>query len=164
MSRKSGGCAVKDRVLTWGDLALCLKGQRSLCRRREVSRRRSSRVTGEGPNEKESSEAMTLGQALHQKPGIPGRIAKAKVKPPSKRFVMKCVRRVTDCKARGNLNFSNRPVRTRMPGGVAGERSEGRPLCRLGRVYMYLCKYSCARANRVNWGDATGPVQRAGDG
>ena len=26
--RKSGGCAVKDRVLTWGDLALCLKGQR----------------------------------------------------------------------------------------------------------------------------------------
>jgi hypothetical protein len=26
--RKSGGCAVKDRVLTWGDLALCLKGRR----------------------------------------------------------------------------------------------------------------------------------------
>ncbi len=24
--RRSGGCAVKDRVLTWGDLALCLKG------------------------------------------------------------------------------------------------------------------------------------------
>jgi hypothetical protein len=24
--RKSGGCAVQDRVLTWGDLALCLKG------------------------------------------------------------------------------------------------------------------------------------------
>ena len=30
-----------------------------------------------------------------------------------------------------NLNFSNRPVRTRMPGGVAGERPLGRPLCRL---------------------------------
>jgi hypothetical protein len=27
--RKSGGCAVKECVLTWGDLALCLKGQRA---------------------------------------------------------------------------------------------------------------------------------------
>jgi hypothetical protein len=27
--RRSGGCTVKDRVLTWGDLASCLKGQRS---------------------------------------------------------------------------------------------------------------------------------------
>ena len=26
--RKSGGRAVKECVLTWGDLALCLKGQR----------------------------------------------------------------------------------------------------------------------------------------
>jgi len=26
--RKSGGCAVKECVLTWGDLALRLKGQR----------------------------------------------------------------------------------------------------------------------------------------
>jgi hypothetical protein len=26
--RRSGGCAVKECVLTWGDLALCLKGQR----------------------------------------------------------------------------------------------------------------------------------------
>ncbi|MGO9612342.1 MAG: hypothetical protein ACLPX5_04855 [Dissulfurispiraceae bacterium] len=26
--RRFGGCAEKDRVLTWGDLALCLKGQR----------------------------------------------------------------------------------------------------------------------------------------
>jgi hypothetical protein len=24
--RRCGGCAVKDRVLTWGDLASCLKG------------------------------------------------------------------------------------------------------------------------------------------
>ncbi len=28
MRRKSGGCAVKECVLTRGDLALCLKGQR----------------------------------------------------------------------------------------------------------------------------------------
>jgi len=26
--RRCGGCAVKDRVLTWGDLALWLKGRR----------------------------------------------------------------------------------------------------------------------------------------
>ena len=26
--RKSGGCAAKEGVLTWGDLALCLKGRR----------------------------------------------------------------------------------------------------------------------------------------
>ena len=39
--RKSGGCAVKECVLTWGDLALCLKGRR--CKpEREVSRGRIS--------------------------------------------------------------------------------------------------------------------------
>ncbi|NLF54207.1 MAG: hypothetical protein GX576_07400 [Thauera phenolivorans] len=26
--RRSGGCAAKECVLTWGDLALCLKGRR----------------------------------------------------------------------------------------------------------------------------------------
>lgn len=31
---KSGGCAVKECVLTWGDLASCLKGRR-LCRSEE---------------------------------------------------------------------------------------------------------------------------------
>jgi hypothetical protein len=41
--RKWGDCAVKDRVLTWGDLALRLKGRR-VCPEREVSRGRSSRV------------------------------------------------------------------------------------------------------------------------
>ena len=39
--RRSGGRAVKECVLTWGDLALCLKGRR--CKpEREVSRGRSS--------------------------------------------------------------------------------------------------------------------------
>ena len=33
-----------------------------------------------------------------------------------------------------DLNFSNRPVRTRMPGGVAGARPDGRPLCRFRRT------------------------------
>ena len=40
--RRSGGCAVKECVLTWGDLALCLKGRRQESER-EVSRGHSSR-------------------------------------------------------------------------------------------------------------------------
>ena len=54
--RKSGGRAVKECVLTWGDLALCPKGRR--CKsEREVSRGRSSLLarTNEGPNKKECS-------------------------------------------------------------------------------------------------------------
>ena len=50
--RRSGGCAVKDCVLTWGDLALCLKGRRRQPER-EVSRGRSSRFFDEGLNERE---------------------------------------------------------------------------------------------------------------
>ena len=41
MWRKSGGCAGKGCVLTWGDLASCLKGRRRKPER-EVSRGRSS--------------------------------------------------------------------------------------------------------------------------
>ena len=40
--RRSGGCAVKECVLTWGDLASCLKGRRRKSER-EVSSGRSSR-------------------------------------------------------------------------------------------------------------------------
>ena len=43
--RKSGGCAVKECVLTRGDLALCLKGRRGDTER-EVSRSHSSRQYG----------------------------------------------------------------------------------------------------------------------
>ena len=50
--RRSGGCAGKERVLTWGDLASCLKGRRCESER-EVSRGRSSRSLDEGLNEKE---------------------------------------------------------------------------------------------------------------
>ena len=39
--RKSGGCAAKECALTWGDLALWLKGRRGDTER-EVSRGRSS--------------------------------------------------------------------------------------------------------------------------
>ena len=41
--RKSGGCAVKECVLTRGDLVSCLKGRRGNTER-EVSRGRSSRL------------------------------------------------------------------------------------------------------------------------
>jgi hypothetical protein len=56
--RRSGGRAVKECVLTWGDLASCLKGQR--CKsEREVSRGRNSLFAraDEGPNEKEWNPA-----------------------------------------------------------------------------------------------------------
>ena len=53
--RRSGGCAVKECVLTRGDLASWLKGRRGNTER-EVSRGRSSRTQGgEGPNEKKCS-------------------------------------------------------------------------------------------------------------
>jgi hypothetical protein len=70
---------------------------------------------------------MSLKRAWHQKLGQLGRIEKRRVNPDSIQFVMKLVRR--DIKQEGlgrlaipidNLNFSNRPVRTRMPGGVGG--------------------------------------------
>ncbi len=54
-SRRSDGCAGKDRVLTWGVLASCLKGQRRKTER-EVSRGRCSQDSDEGPNEKESQK------------------------------------------------------------------------------------------------------------
>jgi len=56
--RRSGGRAVKECVLTWGDLALRLKGRR--CKsEREVSRSRSSSLerADEGLNEKEWNPA-----------------------------------------------------------------------------------------------------------
>jgi hypothetical protein len=60
--RISGGCAVKDRVLTWGDLASRLKGRRPRGRSEKsaeavvtgVAGPMRPEVNGEGPNEKES--------------------------------------------------------------------------------------------------------------
>jgi hypothetical protein len=69
---------------------------------------------------------MSLKRAWHQKLGQLGRIEKKRVNPDSIQFVMKLVRRDITGKLRaraiplGDLNFSNRPVRTRMPGGVGG--------------------------------------------
>ncbi len=67
--RKSGGCAAKASTLTWGDLALCLKGRRREAER-EVSRGRSSQPAdrlGEGPNGKESETTVSLEDAMRQK-------------------------------------------------------------------------------------------------
>ena len=44
----------------------------------EVSRSHRSRVTGEGPNEKESWKVMNLGNAPHQKSGKPERVVSGK--------------------------------------------------------------------------------------
>jgi hypothetical protein len=44
--------------------------------------------------------------------------------------VMKTDARASNRRHREYLNFSNRPVRTRMPGGVAGESGHSLPLCR----------------------------------
>jgi hypothetical protein len=60
--RRSGGCAVKDRVLTWGDLALRLKGRgpqgwsekSAAAVVAGVAGPMRPEVNGEGPNEKES--------------------------------------------------------------------------------------------------------------
>jgi len=54
MLRRSGDCAVKDRILTWGDLVSRLKGRQPEGCKREVSISRISWATSEGPNEKES--------------------------------------------------------------------------------------------------------------
>jgi hypothetical protein len=58
--RRCGGCAMKVCVLTWGDLASCLKGRQHMLER-GVSRGRISAISGpmrhkqkhEGPNESE---------------------------------------------------------------------------------------------------------------
>jgi hypothetical protein len=81
--RRSGGCAAKDRALTWGDLALRLKGRRPQGRKREVSSGRSNRSSGadEARSKRRRAEregelnAMAFGSASHQTPGQPGRIA-----------------------------------------------------------------------------------------
>ena len=58
--RKSGGCAMKECVLTWGDLASCLKGRRGNLER-EVSKGRSS---WQKPNQAERTKGRTRGSVL----------------------------------------------------------------------------------------------------
>ena len=130
--RKSGGRAGKDRVLTWGDLALRLKGRRGNTAR-EVSKGRSSRSMGEGPNEKESRNACRLAVQGTRRPSHRSERRTRAVKPGATTSAVKHgwrgMRRMTQAaracfgRCSPDLNFSNRPVRTRMPGGVGGARS-----------------------------------------
>ena len=63
--RKFGGCAVKECVLTRGDLALCLKGQR--CKPgREVSRGHSSRLSGAKGRRSRRVSASIIDHGLSQ--------------------------------------------------------------------------------------------------
>ncbi len=66
---------------------------------------------------------MSLEHAVHQKPGRPGRAGRrrgeAELEPG--RDEAESARRAREGSGQGMyLNFSNRPVRTRMPGGVGG--------------------------------------------
>jgi RNA-directed DNA polymerase len=71
--RKSGGCAEKECVLTWGDLASRLKGRR---RQRRSEKSAEVVVAGlrEGPNEKERRKGMSLGTTLRRIPDAFGRL------------------------------------------------------------------------------------------
>jgi hypothetical protein len=71
--RRSGGRAVKECVLTWGDLALCLKGRRGKGPEMASNRSEKSAEVGsgmaanEGPNEEECSP-LSMWEALRQMP------------------------------------------------------------------------------------------------
>lgn len=58
--RKSGGCAAKECVLTWGDLVLRLKGRRGDAER-EVSRGRNSTPVGAKGRTRRSVQGHTDG-------------------------------------------------------------------------------------------------------
>jgi hypothetical protein len=123
--RKSGGRAAKADGLTRGDLALRLKGRRSVARptEREVSRGHSSGACREGPNDGKGAMLMFLGDWKPQKSSS----NLERTTSQSGEAAMTAGR--VGISPTGNehwrpgacLNPSNRPVRTRMPGGVAGD-------------------------------------------
>lgn len=77
--RKSGGCAAKECVLAWGDLALGLKRATVLSRSEKSAEavvaagrgRRAERVGG--------WKVVSLERAVHQKPVSAGRIAEGRM-------------------------------------------------------------------------------------
>src|ERR1039458_4790490 len=87
--RRSGGRAVKECVLTWGDLASCLKGQR--CKsEREVSRGRSSTPRGARRAEREGVESgMTMRRVMRQMSAPASGPVRGRVKPCLYRAVTK---------------------------------------------------------------------------
>ncbi len=71
--RKSGGCAVKECVLTWGSLASQLKGRRGDTER-EVSRGRSSRRQGVKGRTRRSVQGHTDGTRTASEVRISGAV------------------------------------------------------------------------------------------
>ena len=128
--RKSGGCAGKDRVLTWGDLALCLKGRRGNPAR-EVSRGRSSRKTKGRRNGRGGPLVLGFGNVSEVRDSEarhPTRLGEARMVVAARNRIGRISHQppqeaCRDSLQRADLNCSNRPVRTRMPGGVGGARS-----------------------------------------
>ncbi|WP_132413226.1 MULTISPECIES: hypothetical protein, partial [unclassified Neorhizobium] len=55
-----------------------------------------------------------------------------------------------------DLNCSNRPVRTRMPGGVGGAEPIGSPLSRLERQKILLSQFGVTIAEAVKLVSDTG--------
>jgi len=90
---------------------------------REVSRGHSSRVSGEGPNDGEGETPAVLDDGMPRKSSS----YLERTTGQSGEAVTDAVRVERSSAERGNerpgthLNPSNRPVRTRMPGGVGGE-------------------------------------------
>ncbi len=126
--RKSGGCAEKECVLTWGDLASWLKGRRWEAER-EVSRGHSSCHFGaKGRRNGRSSYRVIESGESQMFINLKLVIYPARVKPSMawQRDNQSCRTRTgeTGSVQEGlpirHLNHSNRPVRTRMPGGVGG--------------------------------------------
>ena len=65
---------------------------------------------------------------------------------------MKPFWRVVNTKAWGNLNFSNRPVRTRTPGGVGGDRPErGGPYPDYNYTSLSIESWKTANYRRSLW-------------
>ena len=144
--RRSGGRAPKADVLTWGDLALRLKGRPRRKAEREVSRGHSiPPEAGEGLNGRETppeggGPCVSMGDGL-RRPGNWSCRSGDRVKPGAQDGARNPRRRRMETRARAqctrDLNLPNRRLRTRMSGGVGGERRRfcRRPLsrsCRCG--------------------------------
>jgi hypothetical protein len=125
--RISGSRAVKDCVLTWGDLALCLKGQRlGVVSEKSAEaivavRRRAEREGG--------LKIVKTAEAWHQKLGRPGRREEDWVKPCLFGGVVKLRRRNTNRRPRATS--TSRIARCGPACRVVWEgRAFGRPLSR----------------------------------
>ena len=84
----------------------------------------------EGPNERESAAATECGKAMHQMPARAEFALESRGEAPrvkrsgeaGRAGVEMCTRADAVVTLRSDLNFSNRRMRTRMSGGVGGDR------------------------------------------